>query len=235
MKPDAMTLSRRTGIGRTGIGAWLRGLFSRSTRSRTSGDDPALQPYRLLARQLLADVPSAEGGRVIFVVAVSDLPTGTLLTIAYFMRDELGSRLLVADATGRPDGAGAWLGGMGMAGLFDLARDAKRRLSDVVQPTVRPGIAVLTTGRPSSEGVGAVHAARIESVLEEARTMYDYTLVQLPPILDDPGFLRFVTLADTVLLVVAEGQVGIEDLARARALLDSQGAPSVRMVLCSTT
>jgi len=232
MKPSAMTLPHRPESGRTGIGAWLRGLFSRSTRG--SGGDPAFQPYRLLARQLLADLPCAEGGRVLFVASVTDLPTDTLLTIAYFLRDELGSRLLLADTTGRPDGVGAWVGAPGRAGFLDLVHDAKKRLVDIAQPTVRPGIAVLNTGRPLSDGVAAMQASQVERVLEEARRTYDYTLVQLPAILDDPGFLRFVSLADTILLVVAEGRIGLEDLARARALLDSQGAPSVRMVLCGS-
>lgn len=225
-------MAQRTGPGRTGIWSWFRGLFARSSSSRLDADDPMFQPYRLLARQLLADFPSDGGGRVVFVPSVAQLPTDTLLTIAYFLRDELGSRVLLADATGRPGGLGDRLGMTGLPGLLDLVHDPARKLTDLARPTARPGIMAMSYGRPPANGQGGVAASRIETVLEDTRRAFDYTLVQLSPIIEDPAFLRFATLCDTVLLIVAEGTNDIEDLARARSLLESQGAPDIRMVLC---
>ena len=229
-----MSVAHRTGSGRTGIWARLRGLFARSASDRVDADDPMFQPYRLLARQLLADFPSDGRGRVVFVPSVAQMPTDTLLTIAYFLRDELGSRVLLADASGRPAGLGERLGIHGLPGLLDLVHDTARKLSDLVRPTARPGIMAISFGHSPANGQGAVAASRIETVLEETRRTFDYTLVQLPPITEDPAFLRFVTLCDTVMLIVAEGTNDIEDLARARSVLEGQGAPDVRMVLCGS-
>ncbi len=227
-----MSVSARVTYERPGLLARLRGLLTGAQPSRETPDDLAFQPYRQLARQLLADFPCAEGGRIVFVASVDGLPTDTLLTMAYFIGEELGSRLLIVDAADRNDAVGARLGLAGMPGLYDLVRDGTRRLDELTHPTARPGIAALAAGRRQADGAATLPSASVQRVLDEARKNYDYTLVQLPSVLDYPAFLRFAEHADTLLLIVREGQTKSEDMARSRALLDNLGVPNVRVVLC---
>jgi len=232
MKQAPMSASARVTYGRPGLLARLLALFTGVRARPGAADDLALQPYRQLARQLLADFPCAEGGRIVFVAAVDGLPTDTLLTIAYFTCEELGSRLLIVDAADRDDAVGARLGLAGMPGLYDLVRDGARRLTELTHPTARAGIAALAAGRRPTDGAATLPSASVQRVFDEARKSYDYTLVQLPSVLDYPAFLRFAGQADTLLLIVNEGQTNFEDLARSRALLDNLGVSNVRVLLC---
>ena len=232
MKPVLMSASERIAFERPGLLARLRALFTGTRAVSRVADDAAFQPYRQLARQLLADFPCAEGGRIVFVAGVDGLPTDTLLNMAYFLCEEIGSRLLIIDAADHDTAVGARLGLAGMAGLHDLVRDGSRRLSELAHPTARPGIAVLASGRRPSDGAAALPSAAVERVLDEARKSYDYTLVQLPSVLDYPAFLRFAGFADALLLIVREGRTDFSSLARSRALLDNLGVANVRVVLC---
>lgn len=216
-----------------GAFARLRRWWIRRGRTRLSADDPSFQPYRSLARQLLADFPCADGGRTIIVSSVTSLPTETLLTLCYFMRDELGSSILVVDGTGREDGLGGRLGHSRLPGFLDLLHSDDKRLSDLVQQTGRPGIAVLPPGRPPGDGPVALRAARVERFFDEARRAFDYVVVQQPAILEDRGFLRFAASADAVLLLVEEGRTGLDDLAKCRMVLEGYQVENVRVVLCT--
>lgn len=221
-------------MARPGLLSRLRNFFLRAPRDRGNPGHAAFQPFRLLARHFLADYPCAERGRVVFVTAVNGMATDTVLTLAYFMREELGIRLLLADATGGHDGIGTRLGLPGVPGLRDLLREDRRSLKELVHPTGRPGISCLAAGQAAADGIASLSAARVETMLDEARQSFDFTLVQLPAVLEDPGFLRFSSGVDTVLLVAVEGRTSLEDLTRARSLLDGMGAPNVRIVLCGS-
>lgn len=234
MKQVLMAASERGTFERPRLLARLRALVTGKSRSASAAEDSAFQPYRQLARQLLADFPCADGGRIVFVAGVDGLPTDTLLTMSYFICAELGSRLLIIDAADNDTAVGARLGLAGMPGLHDLVRDGARRVSELVHPTARPGIAVLASGKRASDGAAALPTAAVERVLDEVRKSYDYTLVQLPSVLEYPAFLRFAGHADALLLIVREGQTDFASLARSRALLDNLGVANVRVVLCGT-
>ena len=229
-----MVAAERGAFERPGLLARLRAWLTGSRQAVGMAGDTAFQPYRQLARQLLADFPCADGGRIVFAAGVDGLPTDTLLTMSYFICEELGSRLLIVDAADRDTAVGARLGLSGMPGLHDLVRDGARRLAELVHPTAQPGIAVLTSGRRPLDGAAALPTAAVERVLEEARKSYDYTIVQLPSVLDYPAFLRFAAHADVLMLIVREGQTDFTGLARSRALLDNLGVANVRVVLCGT-
>lgn len=232
MKQGMLSAAARGSFERPGILARLRAMLTGRSPVSSMSDDPAYQPYRQLARQVLADLPCAEGGRTLFVAGVNALPTDTLLTMAYFMCDELGSRLLIVDAADQEGAVGPRLGLSGLPGLNDLFRDSTRRLSELAQPTARPGIAALGPGRRAADGVATLPSAAVERVLDEARNTYDYTLVQLPAVLDYPAFLRFAGYADTFMLIVREGRTDFAELTRSRAILEGIGVLNVRVVLC---
>lgn len=233
IKASALRVADRPRAGSSDLLSRLRHWWARRRRSTVDADSPSFQPYRSLARQLLADFPCADGGRVIIVSSVASLPTDTLLTLCYFMRDELGSRILAIDATGRSDGLGARLGHGRLPGFLDLLHSDDKHLADLVQQTARPGISALPPGRPPADGLAALRAARVERVFAEARRAYDYVIVQQPAILEDRGFLRFAASADVVLLLVEEGRTGLSDLTKCRAVLEAHRAQNVRVVLCS--
>ncbi len=234
VKADSLLVAGRSRFAVSGAISRLRHWWAHRGRARPNADDPAFQPYRALARQLLADFPCADGGRTILVTSVTSVPTETLLTLCYFMRDELGSRILAVDGTGRADGLGGRLGHAMAPGFLDLLHSEEKHLTDLVQHTSRPGISVLPSGRPPGEGPVAVRAAQMERFFAEAKRTFDYVLVQEPAILEDRAFLRFATSADTVLLLLEEGRTGLDDLAKCRALLEEYQIENVRVVLCAS-
>ena len=80
MKQVSMAVSERGAFERPSLLARLIALLTGTRRPTGMADDPAFQPYRQLARQLLADFPCADGGRIVFAAGVDGLPTDTLLT-----------------------------------------------------------------------------------------------------------------------------------------------------------
>jgi hypothetical protein len=234
VEADRISVAGQSRSALPGVLTRFRRWWSRRGRTRLNPDDPAFNLYRSLARQLLADFPCADGGRTIIVTSVTGLPTETLLTMCYFMRDELGSSILAVDGAGRDDGLGGRLGQLNLPGLLDLLHSDDKRLTELVRPTGRPGIAVLPPGRPPGEGPVAIRAARVERFFAEARHAFDYVIIQQSAILEDRSFLRFAAAADAVLLLVEEGRTNLDDLAQCRAVLEGYHVENVRVVLCAT-
>ncbi len=215
----------------------VKGLRPRiSSRARTNAETAASRTYRQLARRILADFAPTEGGRRIIVASTGSvtLCTEALLMLAYFIRDELGCRILLVDDPTFGDTVGERLGFSSERGLLDSVHENDRSAAELIQPTARAGISILPKGMADPDALSAFQLRRIPLILQEATRRFDYVLVQQSSILDDRRHRSFAAGADLSLLFVEEGTSSMDELELyQRAMTDAQ-AQNVRLVLCTS-
>jgi tyrosine-protein kinase Etk/Wzc len=214
------------------VQSWWRSKIVRWLGSKHS----AALSYRYLARQIAADLPYAEGGRAILISGPGalDLINETLLLFAYYARDELGCRTLLVDATFTREGVTAPLGYADAPGFAELLYASENRLTELIQPTERPGIAVLPAGRPPQNTLSPLQVAKAAAIFDEARRGFDYVLLQQASILTDSRYLLFTGFADLLLLVVEEGGTPLDEIERCKRLFHDHQISNARLLLAAS-
>jgi capsular exopolysaccharide synthesis family protein len=129
--------------------------------------------------------------------------TLTATNVALTLSESYGRRVLLIDADlRRPT----------LHELFDLPNvtglgDGLRRERDQPMPLVRvsPRLTVLTAGRPDPDPMSGLTSPRMQRVLTEATALFDWVLVDTPPVglLSDGRLLA--NMVDGVLLVIRAG------------------------------
>lgn len=104
-------------------------------------------------------------------------------------------------------------------------------LSDAVQKTSIEGLYALTGGVIPPDPSELLGSERMRELLQEAREIYDYVLIDLPPVLPVADALVLGAVVDGVVLVIDSGEVKV-DLARdVKKQLQHAGANILGVVL----
>lgn len=104
-------------------------------------------------------------------------------------------------------------------------------LSDAVQKTSIEGLYALTGGVIPPNPSELLGSERMRELLQEAREIYDYVLIDLPPVLPVADALVLGAVVDGVVLVIDSGEVKV-DLARdVKKQLQHAGANILGVVL----
>lgn len=104
-------------------------------------------------------------------------------------------------------------------------------LSDAVQKTSIEGLYALTGGVIPPNPSELLGSERMRELLQEAREVYDYVLIDLPPVLPVADALVLGAMVDGVVLVIDSGEVKV-DLARdVKNQLQHAGANILGVVL----
>ena len=80
---------------------------------------------------------------------------------------------------------------------------------------ISPRLAVLPAGRPTSDPIGALVADRLRRLIDEAREVFDWVIIDTPPVglLSDAALLSSMT--DGVVMVVKAGATPYDQVNRA--------------------
>jgi len=222
---------RATGAGARSLAAWverLRGIVLRSP-------EPASRSFRYMSRLIERDFPAGERGRCLaFSGTDSDaLSTDALLMLAYCLRSELESRVLLVDARlrAREEGLTGRLGLLDVPGFADVMAGGAAAVEALVHPTAVGGVDFLPAG--GAGGSGAVPADRemLAKLFEAARARYPYVLVQVGSVLRDTRSVVTVGQADATFLLASENRTFMRVLDESRQLLQSNGVADVRVVV----
>lgn len=202
---------------------------------RRRAESSAALSYRFLARQIDADLPRE--GKARTVLLSSPVPAASsneaISLFSHALAEELSCRVLLVDGTFGDAGVGAMLGHAGAPGLLDLVHDGDRTFGEVVQPTPRRGIDVLPAGRTRVSRLLPIRADRVAAFHEQARSRYDFVLVQQRSIASDTRYLLFAAVADLVLLLAEEGVTFVGDLDRCFDVFRGHQIGNVRLMLCA--
>ncbi len=168
----------------------------------------AAERYRAL-RHALEQLHSSRPLGVVAVssAAVRDGKTTTAINLAGALAQAPGNRVLLLEADLRRPSVSRRLGfGQEEPGLVDLLTQPRLSLDSLVRFFPLFNLAVLPAGRPSRTPYELLKAPRLESLFADARSQYDYVLVDTPPLLPTPDAHLVGKWVDGFLLVVAAHQ-----------------------------
>ena len=85
-------------------------------------------------------------------------------------------------------------------------------LQQVVQPTMRPNLEVITIGKPATQVLSPFDLLKFATFLEEVRTRYDFVLFDSAPILGSSDSLTISTKVDGIILVAEANHTRYETI-----------------------
>jgi capsular exopolysaccharide synthesis family protein len=190
-----------------------------------SGISPiAREQYRRLGATL-HHVQAERGLKAILVASAlaEEGKTLTAVNLALTLSESYRRRVLLIDADLRRPSIHEIFGFENIVGLADaLAAKEERRLPVVA---ISARLSVLPAGRPSADPMEALTSSRMLKILDEAATVFDWIIIDTPPIglLTDANLLA--AMVDGAVFVVAAGrtpcavvQKAVEALGRDRIL-----------------
>lgn len=172
------------------------------------------EQYRRLAASL-HDAQVLRGTKVVMVTSalVGEGKTLTAANVALTLSHSYKKQVLLVDADLRRPSLPSVLGIKAEAGLSEGLTSTSTRSVPIHQVTPRLGI--LGAGRPTSDPMAVLTSERLRKLLDEARQMFDWVIVDTPPVglLTDASLLWSVT--DGALLVIKAGHTPFDLVERA--------------------
>jgi capsular exopolysaccharide synthesis family protein len=130
-------------------------------------------------------------------VGVTTVASNLALVLAWDLFDH---RILLVDASLANPATARAFGGSQEPGLLNyLTNDVD--LQQVVQPTIRPNLEVIGTGRATIQVLSPFNLLKFDTFLEEARNRYDYVVMDTAPILRSSDSFIISGKVDGVILV----------------------------------
>jgi capsular exopolysaccharide synthesis family protein len=150
-----------------------------------------------------------------------DGKTVTSINLAGVLARDSAQRVLLIDADLRRSSVSAQLGlETGAPGLADLVARSPKPLTALIKHPEVCGFDLLPAGSSAMSVQSLFRSDRFAKVLEEARGLYDYVLLDTPPLAPVFDAAVLARAVDGVIMVVAAGKTPRRLLAVALDLLD---------------
>ena len=147
--------------------------------------------------------------------------TTTAINLAGALAQAADQRVLLVDADLRRPGVVAQLRMASTApGLAEAVADAARPLEELCQPVPGFNLWVLPAGHAVMAPYEILRSSRVAELLAEARSRYDYVIIDTPPVIPCPDYRLLEPFIDGVILVVAADKTAREMMDAALDLLD---------------
>lgn len=189
--------------------------------------------HRLGTQLLLGSSGEAEGIPRLMGIVASRHREGTTTTaavLASVLVRRRGGRVLAVEANFRSPAFETAFGIARNGGLAEVVRGG-HTLADVVQPTAVPNLFTVGCGQVDRPVPALFDAPGLAAVLQQARTTYDFTIVDLPPVNLYGDALIFAPRLDATILVIEADATRIPEVERARRMLERAGVRLVGSVL----
>jgi capsular exopolysaccharide synthesis family protein len=190
-----------------------------------------LRPTSFEAEQFLTlrhHVEQVHKGSGASVVAVSspgqgDGKTTTAINLAGALAQRPKSRILLVDADFRAPAVAARLGmgDGGSRGLAGAILDPHLTLGDVIRFRMPYSLAVLPAGERTVTPYELLKSPRLGELLDAARRLYEFVILDTPPLVPFPDGRAIARWVDGVLVVIAAGRTPRPLLAEALDTLDA--------------
>jgi succinoglycan biosynthesis transport protein ExoP len=188
----------------------------------TAPDTFAAERYQGL-RLKLENIRQQNGRRVIAITSpgAGDGKTLTSINLAGVLARETDLKILLIDGDLRRSSVGPLLGIAAEAdGLAELVAGSNKSLPAMVQRPEGCGFDVLAGGSASRSVQQLFRSERFAAILDEARGLYDYVLIDTPPLVPVFDAAVVARKVDGVIVVVAADKTPRKMLAAALDLLD---------------
>jgi capsular exopolysaccharide synthesis family protein len=146
----------------------------------------------------------------------------TALNLAGTLAQARNARILIVDADLRRPAVSHYLGlePPSSGGLAEAIQNPTRELSDAVTHLERFNLSVLPAGPPQNAPYELLNAPRVETLLKEARGLYEYILIDTPPLVPFPDCRVLARHIDGFLVIVAAHKTPRKLLMEGLSLLD---------------
>ena len=136
--------------------------------------------------------------------SVADGKTTTAINLAGALAQSRDGRVLLIDADVRRPAVTAQmrLGDARPPGLVDAVLDRERSFEEMIQAVPGINLSVLPAGRLPAAPYEVLRSRRFGELLEQARRLFDFVVVDTPPVLPVPDARLIARWVDGVLLVV---------------------------------
>jgi receptor protein-tyrosine kinase len=175
-------------------------------------------------RHRIEERGASEGRRVIAVTSAvaRDGKTLTSLNLAGALAEGRGARILVIDADMRQPSVATRLGleAGDRGGLLHVLEDGPETLADHLYRIDGSTLDVLPCERRRSATYESLTSAAFKALLARARAMYDYVIVDTPPVIPVPDGTLLRPVVDGYLLVVSANLTPRKLVAEALNLLE---------------
>lgn len=188
-------------------------------------------PFRKIASLLLRSKVGEQPRALMLVSPGPGQGTSTVVaSLALVLSADLGLRTLLIDAHGRRPILHTFFGVQREPGLADICTGGLA-MGEGVRETPYPGLFLLSAGSDQVDPVSRLHGAMVQDYLRIVREKYDLILADGSPILTTSDSLAIATCFDGVVLVVQAGVARVDEVRRARELLERTGVPVLGAIL----
>jgi polysaccharide biosynthesis transport protein len=181
------------------------------------------EQYRRL-RQQIEQLSRSRGLRVVAMTSpvANDGKTLTAINLAGSLAQARGSRILLIDADLRRPSIARQLGLSDESdqSLTKALNTQKGRITDFVQRIDGTNLHVLPCPRSEAGTYEVLSSPRLTELLGEARRLYDYTIIDTPPVIPVPDGVLLGRAVDGYLVVVAANSTPRKLLAEALNVLE---------------
>ena len=147
--------------------------------------------------------------------------TTTAINLAGALAQAADQRVLLVDADLRRPGVAAQLRIASTApGLAEAVADGARPLDELCQQVAGFNLWVLPAGHAVMAPYEILRSPRVAELLAEAHSLYDYVIIDTPPVIPCPDYRLLEPFIDGVMLVVAADKTAREMMDTALDLLD---------------
>lgn len=182
---------------------------------------PRVEAFRVLRTNL--QFVSVDKSNKVFVIT-SALPeegkTTTACNVSIALA-EAGARVLLLEGDLRRPKVAEYFGIESAVGVSTVLV-GRASLRDAVQ--VANGVSILASGRRPPNASELLQSGAMRRLLAEAREMFDYVIIDAPPLLPVTDAALLAAEADGAVLVVRHGRTTTHDVRTARARLEAVGA-----------
>ena len=194
---------------------WI--LFSRRKKDNTEKWNPktmfgpnlnfaATEAYKLLRTNITFSFSDEGKGHVVGITSSiqSEGKSSTALNTAYAL-SEAGKKVLLMDADLRRPTIASKLGISKTPGLSNLLVTRQNYREIIQNATMAPNVDVLASGDIPPNPSELLGSNRMEQLMEELKQVYDYILIDLPPVTVVSDAVAISRLLDGVVIVVRGG------------------------------
>jgi protein-tyrosine kinase len=168
----------------------------------------AREQYRRLAATL-HHIQGERGLRTLIVASAlaGEGKTLTSVNIALTLSESYRRRVLLIDADLRRPSVHAALGFENVVGLTDTLTAKQERRVPMVE--ISPRLSVLPAGRPNPDPMEILTSSRMLKILDEASAVFDWVIIDTPPVALLPDANLLAAMVDGALLIVSANQTPV--------------------------
>ena len=154
----------------------------------------------------------------------------TVLTNLAITLSQSGSKVLIVDCDLRKPSIHKKLALSNLEGLTNILVQNKK-IEECIKVTEQKNLFVLTSGPIPPNPSELLGSKRMKNILTEFQQIFDYILIDAPPLLAVTDSQILSTVADGVIIVTVYGKTDKNSIMKSKDLLDKVGAKVIGFVL----